>query len=154
MGDLFLGTSDGPGAQEMAERMKRAIAQRSPGLVDQEGDPRQMLQQASVKITQAQQQIQFLSQQNQQMAEVIQAKRVEEDARFRVEALKSYTQLEIAKLNAETKRGVAIVDAQGDQIQQAMDHAHELGMMAAQTAHQALQTAVPEQAEQPAQVQQ
>jgi len=161
MGDLFLGTSDGPGAQEMAERMKRAIAQRSPGLVDQEGDPRQMLQQASIKINQAQQQIQVLTQQNQQMFEVIQSKRVEEDARFRVEALKSYTQLEIAKLNAETKRGVAIVDAHGDQIQQAMDHAHELGMMAAQTAHQALQTAIPEQEmqqpqpeQQPAQVQQ
>lgn len=144
MGDLYLETSDGPGAREMAERMKRAIAIKSPGIVDGESDPRQMLQQASVKITQLTQQVQLLTQQGQQMADIIQSKRVEEDARFRVETLKSWTQLEIAKLNNETKRGVAIVDAQGSQIEQVMEHAHELGLAAMQSVHESLEGVAPE----------
>jgi hypothetical protein len=140
LGDLYFSTSDGPGADQMAERMQRAIALKSPGLIDaDQGDPRQALQQA-------QQQAQTLHQQNQQLvaevhklAQILETRQAEADSRFQVEALKSWTQLRVAEIGIASKTGMAAADREGAQLEQMFNQAHEVGLSAMQHAHTVLQ---------------
>jgi hypothetical protein len=140
LGDLYFRTSDGPGAQEMADRMERAIGLKSPGLIDaKDGDPRQQLQQAMQKAQQIGQQNQQLIQEVHKLAQILETRQAEADAKFNIEALKSWTQLRVAEINASVKTGIADADREGAQLEQVFNQAHEVGIEAMQHAHTVLQ---------------
>lgn len=140
LGDLYFATMDGPGSPELAERMKRAIALKSPGLIDQEqGDPRQLLMALQQKAQLTDQQNQQLVAEIHKLAQILETRQAESDAKFNVEALKSWTQLRIAEINASIKTGIADADREGARLEQMFDQAHEVGLSAMEHAHTVLQ---------------
>lgn len=150
LGDLYFGTSDGPGAVDMADRMKRAISIRTPGLIDPaNSDPQQQLQQLNARA-------QAIGAQNQQlMAElnkaqqIIQTKQVEAssklqieslaaDSKYKIEALRSWTALRVEEIQAGVKLGVVDAQNEGTRLEQMFDHGHEVGLKAMDHAHNLL----------------
>lgn len=141
MGDLYFATSDGPGAAEMAERMKRAIALRTPGLIDaDQSDPRQQMQQLTIKSQQQAMLIQQLTEQVHKLADILETRKAESDAKFNIAALQSWTQLRVEEIRASIKTGIADADREGAQLEQAFTQAHEVGMAAMEHAHDVLQS--------------
>jgi hypothetical protein len=140
LGDLYFRTSDGPGAQDMAERMERAIGLRTPGLIDQkQNDPRAQLQQALQQAQQAHVQNQQLIAEVHKLAHILETRQAESDAKFNIEALKSWTQLKVAEISASVKTGIADADREGAQLEAMFDQAHQVGLAAMEHSHQVLQ---------------
>jgi hypothetical protein len=136
LGDLYFATSDGPGADEMADRMKRAIAIKTPGMIDPASDdPRQQLQHAAAQAS-------ALAAQNQQMAaelqkahQIIATKQVEADSKYKIEALRSWTALRVEEIQAGVRLGVVDAQNEGTRLEQMFDHGHDVGVRAMEHAH-------------------
>lgn len=143
MGDLYFGSSNGPGAQMMAERMRRAIQARTPNLVDDpDQDPRTIAQQALAKVQQLGALNEQLTAEVHNLAQIVEAKKIEQDGKFQIEALHSWTQLKVAEIAANAKTGIADADREGAQLEQMFDQAHEVGMAAMGHAHEVLTGAI------------
>lgn len=140
MGDIYFETSDGPGAAQMAERMKRAISMKSPGLVDNDQtDPRQALQAAMHAAQGLQQQNQMLVAETHRLAQIIETKQVETQGRFQQAALDSWTKLKVAEINNLLRQGIADADRVAATEERMFGAAHDVGMEAMQHAHAVIQ---------------
>lgn len=100
VGDLLLRNRDSAGADEAADRVKRAIAIKTPGLI--QDDQAQMPPAASAQIAQMQSQMQQMEQAMQQMGMVIKTKQIESQGRIQVEKTKQETAVATAAIKAHT----------------------------------------------------
>jgi hypothetical protein len=91
MGDMLLRARDSVGSQEAADRIKRAIALKTPGLI--QDDPSQLPPAASAQIQAMQAQIQQMGQQLQQQAVALKMqiapKQIEAQSRVQTENIKA-----------------------------------------------------------------
>lgn len=105
IGDMLIRSRDSAGADVAADRLKRAIALKLPGLI-QDG-PNQMPPGAAAQVQGMQAQMQQMGQQLQQLqlALKVQAapKQIEAQSRMQVEGLKARTQIMKALIDAKTK---------------------------------------------------
>jgi len=98
-GDIMFENADFPGAQKIADRMRKTLP---PGLADQPGNEKQQLQMLGAQNQQMDQTIQQLTQALQNAQEEIRTKQVEAQSRERTEAAKiaSNERIEYAKIAA------------------------------------------------------
>jgi Phage P22-like portal protein len=140
IGDLYFRSSDGPGAEQIADRMQRAIGLRTPGLIDDETqDPKKQLQQAAQKAQQLGVMNQQLTQEVHRLAQIIESKQLEQETKFKVAALQSWTTIRAAEIKATLETGIADADREGARLEMMFDNAHEVGMAAMQHGHDVLQ---------------
>jgi hypothetical protein len=130
-GDIIIGNSDMPGAREIAARIKKLVP---PQVLDDDGtDPKVQLQQATARLTQAQQINQELMKHNQEMMTTIQTKSVEAQNKLDIVKIQTAAQVEVAALNA--KLDAAKLDFQKWELLHTT--AHEAGLQADQQEHEA-----------------
>jgi len=125
VGDLWVRAQDSAGSDEAADRIKRAIAMKMPGLI--QDDPNQQLPAgANAQFIAMQGQLQQLKQVVQQQAMEIKMqaapKMVEAQARIAIEDKKQQTAIKKALMDAE----VALAKIRSDEAMHAKDHAGEM----------------------------
>jgi hypothetical protein len=101
--DIFIGNMDFPGAQAIAERLRKTIP---PNLLEQKGGEEQMamqLQQAIQQIQKDKQIIQVMQEQLQKVMQELESKGME-----------SQTKINVAEINAEAKLNAAVINAMSD----------------------------------------
>lgn len=124
MGDLYLKNQDWPGAQEMAERMKKMLP---PQLQDQDGQPNaQQLQQQLAQATAQIQQMKPLADAN---AAKLQQAQIDAQSAKDIAAAQLASQEKIAQFEAETKRQIEEIKAETER-----QKARASSMAATQTA--------------------
>ena len=102
--DIFVGNMDFPGAQDIAERLKKTIPKE---LLDEEGGEDQMaaqLQQAVGKIQEDQQIMQAMQQQIQAMMKELETKGIEAKNKMQIAQLQAQTDIQVASIKALTDR--------------------------------------------------
>ncbi len=130
MGDIYFKNSDFSGADAMAERMKKVIEMKTPGLIESEDkngeqpDPR--LQQAQQIIQQGAQELQQLEQQLQQAQEQLKSKSAETQAKMmdtqagaQIDMAKLQQQAQEAQMNFQIKQQQLALDAKELEIKEA-----------------------------------
>lgn len=123
-GDLMIKNMDWPGAQEIAERLKKTMP---PELTGDEKDQSQELPPAAVQqMQQMTQMIEQLTQQNNQMQEAMKTKKIELDSRERIEFAKLETQLKIKLAEIEGQDARALLAAEIDQLNRQQE---QMGMI-------------------------
>jgi hypothetical protein len=149
LGDKFFETSDGPGSKQMAERMKRFIQMKSPGLIeDDQHDPRQQMQQVAAKAQQLEQQNQQLNAQLQDLSQQIATNQAEQAAKIRIVEIQEASRQAIAAGADATKVAVAQITTKAQDAQRAASDAftdfserramaHEIGLTAMEHGHAA-----------------
>jgi hypothetical protein len=135
-GDLYFRTSDMPGADQIADRYEKMLP---PQLKPAPPEGEAQAQQQQQLLQQLGAQHQQLTQQVHAMAQVIEQKKVESDAKFNVEALHSWTAIRVAEINKLVKEGIADADREGARLESMFDRAHEAGSAAMDHAHQVIQ---------------
>jgi portal protein len=100
-GDLFVKNMDWPGAQDLADRIRKTLP---PGLADDSGPMSKVPAQVKAQIQQMVQQNQMLSKHLQQATQEIAMKRYELEHRERIE---------LAKINADIEMTLAKIGSQG-----------------------------------------
>ena len=138
IGDMLIRNRDSVGADEAADRIKRAIALKLPGLI--QDNPNNLPAGANAQVQQMQQQIQVQGQQLQQLQMALKTqavpKQIEAQARVQTEQTKSKTAIlkTLIEVQADLKKatlqhGHAMYDTQinaaGDAIRHLMDMLHE-----------------------------
>jgi hypothetical protein len=124
MGDLYLKNQDWPGAQEMAERMKKMLP---PQLQDQGAQPNaQQLQQQLAQATAQIQQMKPLADAN---AAKLQQAQLDAQTQQQIAAAQLASQEKIAQFEAETKRQIEEIKAETER-----QKARASGMASTQTA--------------------
>jgi hypothetical protein len=113
-GDLLVENMDWPGAQQIAERLKRLLP---PDLQDQEGE--KIPPSALAKLRALDEQNQKLTEALQQLSEVLENKKLELESKERIEAQKAEVQLVIKRLDMATqlaKQGIALDSAEATSV--------------------------------------
>ena len=129
-GDIIIGNSDMPGAQEIAKRIKKMVP---PQLLDDDdSDPQTAIQKLSSQVQQAQAINQELMKHNQEMMATIQQKTIESDTKKFIAQLQAAAQVEVAGLNA--KLDMAKIDFQVWEAQHTA--AHDLAVSVGQQQHE------------------
>lgn len=147
-GDLLVGNMDWPYAHEIAKRLKKTIP---PNLIDEnDQSPEAQLAAAQQQVNQLTQQMQQAQEALNQAHQIIQTKTVENDAKVKVEQIKSQTQLALAKLDREVKLAVAEVTAKAQNINVRTQLEHDVYLATHDAAHELAmaKTAPPEQTDQ------
>jgi hypothetical protein len=127
-GDLLVKNMDWPGAQELAERLKKTLP---PGLDD---DPKrqQVPPQAQAQLMQQAQIIQQLTQNLNECTKVIETKKLELEHKERVELARIQAQLEMKAAELGSREDIALMNKQIEAIQQRMQLLHEKQQIEAQ----------------------
>ncbi len=102
MGDLYFANQDAPGAEERAQRMKRAIAMKTPGLIENGGQ--QVPPQIQAQIQSMQQELQAAHGFAQKLFEEQKAKTLDVESRERIEAMNVQSRERIAAAQLELQR--------------------------------------------------
>lgn len=110
MGDLLLRSMDWPGAQEMADRLKKLLPPQI--LSDDQTDPKIQLMKAQQQLQQAMQQIELMSKALNEMTEAMKSKKMELDSKERISAQEQQTKLILAELQANREAGLETLKAQ------------------------------------------
>lgn len=157
-GDLIVGAMDFPDHEKLAERIKKTLP---PGLADDptDTDPK-------IQLQQAQQKLQALGQQHDQLVQVVNklqdekmGKVTENEGRLAIEKLHAETQITVAEITTKAQNEMKraqfefdmwklthssahdaasqAVDAQNQQQQQLQDQSHEADMAASGQVHEA-----------------
>lgn len=134
IGDLFFSNSDMAGSDIMAERIKRFIQMKNPGLIEDKNNP--MPPEAQTAIAQAQQQVQVLGQELQKLQAEKQGKVVEGQWKSDIERLKLETNVLIAEIQTKAQNQSERMEMFLDTAKQLLSQAHEHGMQAADQAHE------------------
>lgn len=128
MGDLFFASSDAPGSQEAADRMKKVIQMKSPGLIEDPNKPQPLPPQAQQAMNQGKQLIMQLSQKVHALSDQLDSKQPEISARIQIAEMQEETkreqiqaELRIAELNAANKHNTTQLEYQIDAIQHSID---------------------------------
>lgn len=117
-GDLFVKNMDWPGAQEIADRIKKTLP---PGLVD-DAKAQQVPQQAQQQMQQMSQMIQSLTQHLHAAQNELDQKQPEIASRERIEMAKLQTQATIALAQINSKEGIALLEQEIG----AIKHSHQI----------------------------
>ena len=134
IGDLVVRNMDWPGANDIADRLKKMLP---PQLLDQaDGDPKAQLQQAQAQLRELSQQHQLLVQHVQQLTQQIETKQVEVNWRERIEKMKIGAQIAIAEIEAKTQSAQERLKWQQDAWLELHGAAHEAATQAAEQAHE------------------
>lgn len=120
MGDLFFRASDVPYREEMAERMKKAIALRTPGLVQEEGEET-ISPQHQGQMQQMEQQIGQLQEMLGEAQQKVEAQEAKIASEERIALWKIQGDLEKARLQAGDLTALASLQAQIDEMGQRLD---------------------------------
>lgn len=113
-GDIIIANSDIPGAEELRDRLKKALP---PQLQDDKEDGQEQLPpRAKMQIQQMLQQMQIMTQQLNEAKEVIRTKQVEADNQMRLQIQKDRTTKDIAAVDAEVKMTDIATKAQMDNV--------------------------------------
>jgi Phage P22-like portal protein len=140
--DLTVRNMDIPQANEIADRLKKMLP---PNLQEDDDDPKTQLIKAQAQLQQLSQQHQLLAKVAQEQAQVIKDKQIEAQGKVQIEQAKGSVQMQIAKMNNDTKLAVAEVMTQAqssaerltfvkDVLTEMHGDAHELAM--GEQAHQ------------------
>lgn len=147
VGDVFFQNSDMAGSDIMAERFKRYIQIKFPGLIEDKGsDPQAKAQQLSAQLQQAHEVMQAAQQHIQQLEKEREAKVVETQGKLQIAKLQEQTAQSKAELDAYVKITVAEISskAQNQQVRATLESkelqalhtsAHEVALQAQQHAH-------------------
>ncbi len=103
LGDLYLKNLDGPGHDEMADRMKVMLDPKILAMLDAK---KQGQEPPSPQLQQAQQQVQQLTQVAQQLQQQLQAETVKEQAETQRNDAKLRAEVEKARIQAETDKAI------------------------------------------------
>jgi hypothetical protein len=150
LGDLYFKNQDGPGHDEMAERMKATLDPRVLAMMQ----AKQQGQAGPEQMQHLQQQLQQVTQQAQQMHQQIQSDTAKYQAQMQIETMKATAdtdramklaavnnaaKIEIARITAAKQAADTILEAQEEQIalnheavQSHLDRQHDVGMAAQQ----------------------
>lgn len=107
-GDLFIKNQDWPGAQEIAERIKITL----PPEVQNGGKGQQIPPQIQAQLQQAQEFMQKLTDENNELTKVIETKQLEIASRERIEMRKVQADLEINAAKLGSAEDIALMNAQ------------------------------------------
>lgn len=122
MGDQFFETSDSPNSKAMAERMRRFIDIKNPGLIEKPKDNQPDLAKIQMQMQQMGQMIEHLTQENQQAQQIISTRKVEADAKLQIVQIQEENKKAIAEMQENTKVQVAEVMTKAqDQTRQVAD---------------------------------
>lgn len=117
--DLLLKAMDVPGAQDMAERLKKTLP---PGLADDPKDKKQDIPpQIQAQLQQMGQMVEQLTAKLHEAHDVIDMKRVEIESKERIEFKKLEVQLEIERSKIDAKDSLALFDAEIARINQRLN---------------------------------
>ena len=118
IGDLAIRYRDSPGADEAADRVKRAIALRMPGLIQD--------QQQSPIPPQVQTQIQGMQQQLQQLTQLVQAQAQEIKSRIQPKIIEAQSKMALAQVNQKTTLMKALMELKGKMHAATLQHGHAM----------------------------
>ena len=137
-GDILTKNMDWPGARELSERLKRMVP---PEARDPESGQDEIPPQVQQELQQLQQQLEAAMMALAEKDEIIQTKQVETAAKAQVEQMKLDAVERLAQFKAESEmrqaqaqinadKQLALLDAKMREIEQRLEHAHELKMQA------------------------
>jgi|SRR5579872_1248212 len=131
-GDQYFAHKDVAGADIAADRMKRFIAMKTPGLIEDDKGA-SVPPQVQAQMAQMQQQLQQLQQQLQQAMLVIKTKQIESQGRVQVEQIKQHGTLMKAALETQTAAHSDVLAHKRDMVKmllsELMDAAEHMGQM-------------------------
>src|SRR5271166_892697 len=112
IGDQITRNMDWPGADEIADTLKKVKLANMPYLADEEDQsPEMQLQQLQAKLAQMAQQHQLTTQQLQQATQIIQTKQVESNAKVQIEQLKGQNDARLQQMKLEAQIVIAQIEA-------------------------------------------
>jgi hypothetical protein len=133
VGDLLVKNMDWPGAQEIAQRLRKMLP---PQLQEMGGD-------MASQLAASQSQLQTLSQQHEQLVgalnnanQIIATRQVEAKNKYDIALLQEQTKIVVAELNARVDTAKARADQELQQLEMMHDAAHERAMAAQQQGQQ------------------
>lgn len=112
-GDLIVRNMDWPGAQDIADRLKKTLP---PGLADDEDKSKELPPQVTAQMQQMDQMIQQLTDRIHSLQDEKEQKIIELESRERIEFKKLEVQLEIKRAELDAKDSHALLSAEIDQI--------------------------------------
>jgi ribosome-associated translation inhibitor RaiA len=112
-GDLIVRNMDWPGAQDIADRLKKTLP---PGLADDENKSKELPPQVTAQMQQMDQMIQQLTDRIHSLQDEKEQKLVELESRERIEFKKLEVQLEIKRAELDARDSHALLSAEIDQI--------------------------------------
>lgn len=118
IGDLAIRYRDSPGADEAADRVKRAIALKTSGLIQDE--------QQSQLPPAAQAQMQGMQQQLQQLTQLVQSQAMEIKTRLQPKIVEAQSRIQTAQIQSRTAITKALIDLKGLMHKTTLDHAHDM----------------------------
>jgi hypothetical protein len=149
IGDKIVRNMDWPGADEIADRLYKAMVQNMPSLADDEdsASPEAQLLQSKQQMAALAQQHQLLTQKLQEATQIISTKQVEQQAKVQVAKMQEDSRQAIVKLQEATKLAVAQINATKDAQEGIADReiekygilhdaAHDVALQAHQQAHE------------------
>lgn len=148
IGDQIVRNMDWPGANEIADRLKRAVPPQVLVGEDQ-GDPASQLAQAQQQLAALTQQHMQVTQALQQANQIIQTKQIEQQGKMNIEQLKVEAQITIAEIEAKTQSALQRAKLENDMWTELHSTAHETALAGVQN-----QQAMQQQAQQGQQAQQ
>jgi hypothetical protein len=129
VGDLLVKNMDWPGADEIAQRLRRMLP---PQLQDQAGDVASQLAMAQSQVQQLSQQHELLTKALNQANDVINTRQVEAQNKYQIALLQEQTKIVVAELNARVDEAKSRADRELAQLEMMHDAAHERAMAASQ----------------------
>lgn len=126
MGDLYFRHRDFPGAKPIAERLKKLIAQKNPGMMDEEGEPPDP-QRLQAMLQQMEQENQQLKSGLARLSQEITTEQTKQQAGLKKAEMDAQASLQKSEMDNAAKQQVAEIAAQAklvaEQIQAAADMA-------------------------------
>jgi Phage P22-like portal protein len=123
--DLIIKEMDWPGAEAIAERLKKMIPPQLLNSDVTDGDPKQALQLAQSQLQQMMQSHDLLAKELTAAAGVIRDKKIENDAKYQIALLQSQTQLLMQQAKTQGEGAMAALNAQLGTIAHLMEQVHE-----------------------------
>lgn len=137
IGDVFFQNSDLAGADIMAERFKRYINIKYPGLVDDKNaDPQTQIAQMQAQAAASQQAAQAMQGELQKLQAEKQGKVVDNEYKMAIEKMKMENQALIAEISTKAQSQSERMELFLDMAGKLLDHAHEHGKQLADQAHE------------------
>lgn len=133
MGDLMFKYSDVPGADVIAERMKKMIAMTHPQLLEDDKGQPQIPPQVMAKVQQMQQQMQQMQLEGQALQQKVDSKQMELESKERIALDNNKTTIAVAALNNKSAEGVALMQETSEHIMQRLGLLHDTLTMDAQS---------------------
>lgn len=134
IGDLYMGFRDFPGAQPIAERLKKVIGSKMPGLLD-EGQ-KQSPEALEAENSQLKQQLQQMQQMAEEMKKALETEQVKAQATLQGKEMDNATRLEVAQQNNQTKILIAELQARIDGLENQLTRGHEVQRDREEMAHE------------------